>query len=988
MLRTAAPPESAAELPPPADDFRRRERAYAREERWEDLASLLIEHAEQVPEGSERARCLMRAALTFQDKLDDPDRAFITMLAAFQECPTEEEVANGLSLMASANNRWTDLLAECNSFATEAPAPKRAQVLVAMSRWYQNDLGDNVAAEQSLEGALAADPSNAAALRALIDLCSQRGEWARAAAYLNSAASSAVDLSERIELTLQAAEIFQSKLMDADAAAEQYGRVLQMSPHHPKAVEALTSTSWERKDWATVLPLLESAASDGTERSADETARLYQRAGWAAQMLGDEARARDHYRRSHASRPDYLPNLLCWAELALREEWSQDIRDVVPLVLGRGEAQLTAPERIEYLQGLGQAHLELGDMAAASEALTRALEMAPEDRTTRRLLAKAHGKMDGQGVSPATRIEQERLLLKGASSDDERFEILSEIAEIQREELNDQEGALATLCEAIALRPGDPDTLHGMMEIYSLAGHWQHAVEVLRALVETETGKSKSRYLVATANILNYELNAGPEAVELYNQALDIDPEDRRSFERIERILTNRSDWRELARNFRRMIKRLGPTPSAEQRTFTLSLWHGLAELCRTHLGDAPAAAAAYEACSKLAPDDRNHLEAMADCLESQGEAALPQAVQAREQLLQSANGANAVAKQIRALARLHGGLRAYDRAFCASAAMVALLKADAQERAFYESNALPGVPLAGAALNEALWQQTICDAAEDRRLSALFAAIGPSLAVVRAREAQAWGIDPSSRVDLTNDRSSVSQILVYASRLTGVPLPAVYVPPTAPGELDMVPVREPQHVAASFVLGRDLVAGRTEAELAFVLSRKLVALRAEYFVLWPQLVSSFDELQILLASTIKLVQPGFELPGIDPSVVRKTSATMQRLVSSAQMAALTAVVPQLLSGPPFDLRAWMAAAESTINRAGLVACGNVVAAARELVKEARQRGVTPADAILNLTRWSASRDFMDLREQLGLALVPSDSDANTPPARAPARRS
>lgn len=980
MLRTAAPDEPAVDLAPPADDFRLLERTYVREERWEDLAALLIEHAEKVPEGRDRSLSLMRAALTFQDKLDDSDRAFIAMLAAFQESPVEDEVANGLSLMASANNRWNDLLAECNSFVAEAPAPKRAQVLVAMSRWYQSDLGDNVAAEQSLEGALAADPANPSALRALVDLCGQRGEWTRAAAYLNAAASSAEDANERVDLLVEAADIFQSKLSDADAASEQYRRVLQLVPHHPKAVEAVTASSWEKQDWAAVLPLLETAIADGTSRSPEETARLHQRVGWAAQMLGDEARARNHYHRSHAIRPDYLPNLLCWAELALREDWWDDIRTVVPLVLPRAEAQLTPLERIEYLQGLGQAHLELGDAAAAANILTLALELAPEDRATRRLLAKTHGKTDGQSVSPAARIDQQRLLLKGAASDDERFDILSSIAEIQREELHDQEGALATLTEAIALRPGDPDTLHELMEIYTLAGHWQHAVEVLRALVETETGAAKARYLVATANILNYELKAGPEAIELYNQALDIAPEDRRSFERIERILTARSDWRELARNQRRMIKRLGNPPSAEHRAFALAMWQGLAELCRTRLGDAQAAATAFEVCSSLAPDDRNHLEAMADSLESQGEAAFPQAIKAREQLLLTANGANAVAKQIRSLARLHSGARAYDRAFCASAAMVALLKADAQERAFYERNALPGVPLAGAGLNEALWQRAVCDGAEDRRLSALFATIGPSLAVARAREAQAWGIDPSSRVDLTTDRSSVGQILVYASRLTGVPLPAVYVPATAPGDLDMVPVREPQHVAASFVLGRDLVQGRTEAELAFTLSRKLVTLRPEYFVLWPQLMSSVDELQVLLGATIKLVQPAFDLPGVDAAATRKTAAGLQRLVSPAQMSTLGAVVPQLLGGPAFDLRLWMAGAESTINRAGLVACGNVVAAARELVKEARQRGVAPADTILNLARWSSGPDYMDLREQLGLALVPSDEDTRTPP--------
>ena len=66
--------------------------------------------------------------------------------------------------------------------------------------------------------------------------------------------------------------------------------------------------------------------------------------------------------------------------------------------------------------------------------------------------------------------------------------------------------------------------------------------------------------------------------------------------------------------------------------------------------------------------------------------------------------------------------------------------------------------------------------------------------------------------------------------------------------------------------------------------------------------------------------------------------------------------------------------AEETGNRAGLLACGDVMAAAREIVKEARARRSRPEDAILALVRWGVSSDYFDLRTQLGLALV-SDED-------------
>jgi hypothetical protein len=110
-----------------ADDFHRLEQSYAREERWEDLAGLLIERAESTADAAERARTLMRAAQIFESNLADPDRGFITLLAAFQEDPANDELATGLARMATEQSRWPDLLAECNSLVAEvAPESKRA----------------------------------------------------------------------------------------------------------------------------------------------------------------------------------------------------------------------------------------------------------------------------------------------------------------------------------------------------------------------------------------------------------------------------------------------------------------------------------------------------------------------------------------------------------------------------------------------------------------------------------------------------------------------------------------------------------------------------------------------------------------------------------------------------------------------------------------------------------------------------------------------
>jgi tetratricopeptide (TPR) repeat protein len=955
-----------------SDDSRHLEADCMREERWEDLAALLLDRSAEVLDAAERSRCLMRAAQVYETNLGDTDSAFVVMLAAFQESPATLDLATDLARMATVHNRWHDLLAECERQLPEiAPPAKRSDMLVAMAGWYQKDLGDAAAAEKALESAMAANPANPLAFRALVELHGQRGNWLRAAAYLTCASGNAADPAEAIELALEAAEIYRERLHDVEAAIEQYTRVLERSPGHPRATAALAELAWVRKDWTAALPLFENMAGSATH-ALDASARLWQKVAWSSQMLGDMERARAAYRRSYAALPTYLPTLQAWTELARIQGWWQDVCQTVPRLLSQMADRLTVSERADQLFALGKAHLALRNAEAAAEAFMKALEVAPDLAVVRQALAEANARIEGRGPeNAAALIGQVRRSLAGKVSPDERFESLCRIGRLQREELQDHHAALETFLQAFQLRPDDPDLLHELVEIHTLNGHWSRVVQALEGLVRVSSGADKARYLVATANILNYELEAPLEAVDLYNQALDENPEDRRSFERIQRILSARQDWRGLARAYRHMIRRLGANPSPDKRSWLVTLWRGLADLCWRTLRDVPAAAAAYEVCVSLAPEGVQHHEALAKAYEAQLPAMFRQAVKTREHLLGVSTNADQAAKHIRALANLHRGQRRYDRVFCACGGLSVLMKADVRERTYYEDNALPSVPMATSMLTEAQWQGCISSEREDRRISQVLAAVSAGVLVTRAQDAASYGLASRHRREPTEQRSLLGRILVYVSRFIGVPLPPVYTPPGAPGEIDIVVLQEGTQPVLSFVMGRDLAVGRTDRELAFFLTKRLVGLRADRCLLWPRLVSTKSELRAILGAAIQLVRPRYELPETDRAAVGQYLAYLQRVLPASQIAPIGSAVESLLTGAGrIDLDGWIAAGEETANRAGLLACGDVVAAARELVKEARMRRTRPEDAILALVRWGVSSDYFDLRAQLGLALV------------------
>jgi len=232
-------------------------------------------------------------------------------------------------------------------------------------------------------------------------------------------------------------------------------------------------------------------------------------------------------------------------------------------------------------------------------------------------------------------------------------------------------------------------------------------------------------------------------------------------------------------------------------------------------------------------------------------------------------------------------------------------------------------------------------------------------------------------------DGSSVGQMIGYACRVLSVALPPVYVSPESEGELELRIVLEGQQVVPSFLLGKNLLSGRSEKELAFFLVRKLARLRADQFLLSPEAISSLDELRVIVAAAVKLVHPEFELAGTDAAQVRQYASFLQRTVQPLTLASATAAIEQIVADPGrVDLEAWAAGANQSADRAGLLLCGDTVSAVREILRSAETQGGDAETAVKNLIRFSVTGDYLDLREQLGLVteVAPAPTTRNPEP--------
>src|SRR5262249_33437286 len=146
---------------------------------------------------------------------------------------------------------------------------------------------------------------------------------------------------------------------------------------------------------------------------------------------------------------------------------------------------------------------------------------------------------------------------------------------------------------------------------FTSARLWGQAADTLVRLAELEVAPDgRAKYLYTAAVIRRDELNDVEGAVELLNRALEEAPGEGEAFDAIEPTLTEVGSWKEPARNYRKMIKRL---PAQGPVDLRLRLWNSLGEVSLRRLDDREMATTAFEVASSLEPENLQRHETLAD---------------------------------------------------------------------------------------------------------------------------------------------------------------------------------------------------------------------------------------------------------------------------------------------------------------------------------------------------------------------------------------
>ncbi len=967
---------------PTADDaFRGLERVLENEANWYELVAVHKRHISVAKTPAQRVELYLASAQAFERELDDPHQAIdclMNVLAIEDSNKTALSVLPRLYIRTETYDRAVDTLVRHAALEGD----KGAALYAEAGRIAFENLMDPEVAQRHLDKAIVLDPESLGALKALGHLHEKRGNWTQAVEMLLRAEATSGSRSERIALLWEVAQLVDQRLEDPTRALDLYERVLKLDPDHVEAGQRVADRLITAKRWDDALPVLEMLARQAEGLDRHERSRREAQLGKVYEELHRTEKAARHYRLAVEADPDSLEAAIGLAYVLVaeakanegnesaQEQW-KEVDKRYREILARHRTGISDGQVAEIWFRLGLAARAMGEHKKAEGAYRRALEKEPLHEPTLEAMVELGGaRGEWKSVADAKRAQIDALA-KRDGTDFNRAKLFEEIGDIWRERLKDVGSATGAYLEGLKIAPASRVLLHKLLEAFTEQRQWRRAIETLDQLSALEEAPDRrARFHYTAAVIARDELHDHELAVEKFNAALDDAPSTPKAFEGIDKMLVDRKDWKNLARAYRRQLKRMGEDAPVET---LLELWTKLGDICANELGDTEAATEAYQVACELAPDEVARHEQLADLYLDAGEARRHEAIAELQYLLGHAPDRVELYK---ALASLYRAEHELDKAWCVAQALVFLGSASDEERMLYEKFRPKGFTPAPRRLTEELWQKSIIHPREDRHVGAIFSSTLGAIAAGTAQPVTAFGLTPESRADLDRDPRPVSRIVKYVSGVLAIdPAPMVWLQETGDGLRVANTVglgAERQKLVPSLLVGAPQLGKHDERELAFEVGKRMAYLRPERFVTLA--VGTLPKLEAAFAGA--LLAGGAHLTSFDgkPYVVdndeaKKLASSLLRSVPGPLLEQVGELSSKLTGRVGNGLiSSWRAATDLTANRVGFIVSNDLETAAKGIATEgASLSSMSVKERLRDLLSYAVSEHYFMVRRHLGL---------------------
>jgi len=629
----------------------------------EAFAKALVQAIERGDAGAEAevAMC-RRAAELYDGPLGLPEEAARFHRRVIEDSPADATAFGALKQLHTKHERWDELRALYQRrIEATIDAGAKLDLLLQLCFLFEEILDAPREAIASYEQALELDPTHTPSRRALQRLYGRLKRWPELAELLQRDLDEATG-QEAVDLAYELATLYETRLDRTGDAVDHYEIVLQSSPTHLRAQEALErlmEEPTERQRVAAILePIFDSQGAWGElakvlevqlEDLSDAGARAVHlgRIGELAESkLQDQSMAFDAYAR--AVREDVADGS-ARADLARLAEQLGKHEERASLLEAGLERVSDAYVSTELCLELAELWERAGsDPTQTERAYARLLEQEPDNPDLVLKASRALERLHREEAASEALADDLRRQLCFEDDGEHRKTLLAELATLFEGPLEDRAAAIEAHRGRLELDPGDRSVLSSLRALYEAERQWSAFIDTLERQVDLSDDPSDQRgLLLRIATTYEQELSSFDDAIATYREILSRFGPSHDVVEALSRLYRLEERWHELLE-----VTELR-ADTAESVEDQIAHRFDAAELMRSRTGETERAFEVYLALLEQSPGHEPSVQALESLV---GEDHGPVRLAAAHRLLEHYRSVRQYADQIRMLEAIATG--------------------------------------------------------------------------------------------------------------------------------------------------------------------------------------------------------------------------------------------------------------------------------------------------------------------------------------------
>ncbi len=568
---------------------------------------------------------LSRIAQIYLEELGQPESSFEFYAQKLRLVPEDTDTRAQLHLLADALGDWPKLVALYKEIFAELDGEIWRDYAFALGQMYSDRVAAPDDAARMYYKVLEKNDSDVQALDALQDLFMRAEQWQDMLDVYDRKINLYQDDAQRVRgLRLELAGVWEVHLQDLGEAIEVIQRVLADHPEDQQALDILQHLQSERGDWEDVASTLmrkyelaEDAQKDALKIALGEVqeqrldrpemaATLYEEVLEKSPDSEDAVVALFRVMNSEGTPSDVTRHVALLLEpwFNQRERWQEMISAL--------EAQArTAPSRddkIELLHRVARHYeYQLGEPTRALGAYSLAFaEDVHHEETVSNMYRIAE-----QSIAWDSLVQVLEETVEQTEDSDAQRELLRRAASIYVDHIGDVDATANCLERVIELVPDDLESIEDLENIYRHLQDWEKLVGVLKSKANIMDDFEAKKTLLHQAGTIYEEVSERPQdAIEVYKDVLDLDPQDTLAIDRLEVLYTNDSNWIELLEVYKRKYE------LAEHDEARKDLLYVTGAIYQNELEDLPEAIDVYRRILDIDPMELGALEKLDELYE------------------------------------------------------------------------------------------------------------------------------------------------------------------------------------------------------------------------------------------------------------------------------------------------------------------------------------------------------------------------------------